>query len=92
MRLTRYLREECVALRLATQPPDDEQIETARENGGKALERLYWRTKEAVLTELAQLLDRSGRVGSVNRLATDLINRERKATTGTRIAPERIQG
>ncbi len=82
MRLTRYLREECIKLRLETRSPTEEEWEEAREVSAHAVERLRARTKEAVLGELADLFATSDRIGNRNRLLTDLINRERKATTG----------
>ncbi|MCP4632484.1 MAG: PTS sugar transporter subunit IIA [candidate division Zixibacteria bacterium] len=44
--------------------------------------RLYWRSKETIIRELADLLDNSGKVRNVRRLGRDLILREKKATTG----------
>ncbi len=44
--------------------------------------RFVWSIKEAIIAELAELIAESGRVGSVRRLYNDLINREKKATTG----------
>jgi mannitol/fructose-specific phosphotransferase system IIA component (Ntr-type) len=40
-----------------------------------------WEIKEAVLRELVELLDKSGKVANKSKLLTDLLNRERKAST-----------
>ena len=45
-------------------------------------ETLTRRLKERILAELVELMKKSGRVGNPSKLLTDMINRERKATTG----------
>jgi PTS system fructose-specific IIC component len=45
-------------------------------------ERFVWSIKESVIEEVAELVAESGRVGNVRRLCSDLLNREKKATTG----------
>lgn len=44
--------------------------------------RKLWRIKYALLEELTDLLDRSGKIGNKKKLFTDLFNREKKASTG----------
>ena len=75
MILGRILKPELIRLELETSPlePPAESVDH---------ERLLWDIKEAALAELAALVAESGRIGSVKRLTTDLINREKKATTG----------
>jgi mannitol/fructose-specific phosphotransferase system IIA component (Ntr-type) len=46
------------------------------------VQSLLRKSKEAVVRELAELLDQSGRISNVSKLTTDLLNREKKATTG----------
>ncbi len=75
MNLARLISPELVLLELRTTTPAEPEEEYDRQ-------RFVWSIKEAVLGELAELLALSGRVGSVNRLRQDLINREKKATTG----------
>ena len=76
MQVLRFLNTNCVRLELettATVPIEDET-----EAGMARRER---HDKEAVIGELAHLLDASGQVVNVSKLTRDLINRERKATT-----------
>ncbi len=51
------------------------------EEGDGAARRRERRDQEAAISEIAELLDASGAVVNVSKLARDLINRERKATT-----------
>jgi mannitol/fructose-specific phosphotransferase system IIA component (Ntr-type) len=75
MNLARLLRPELIKLEMETTtlpqsepplPPD----------------RYVWTIKEAVLGELAALVADGGRVGSQGKLFIDLVNREKKASTG----------
>lgn len=75
MRLTRYLNAEQVKLDLETAPP-----EPLPETWTK--QRLTWHLKEGVIEELVRLLETTGRVNNRNKLLQDLINREKKASTG----------
>ena len=74
MQLTRYLKPNLIKLRLETpfEPAPPEGVHPGQ-----------WLTnvKESVLEELCELLNRSGKIGSPSKLLTDLIHRERKATT-----------
>jgi mannitol/fructose-specific phosphotransferase system IIA component (Ntr-type) len=75
MKLARLIKPELILLELETQnPPEPEEPF----NRDKYVQDI----KESVLLELAHLLERSGRIGNKNRLYRDLVNRERKATTG----------
>jgi mannitol/fructose-specific phosphotransferase system IIA component (Ntr-type) len=75
MRLTRFLKPPQVKLELDARTPGEVPE-------GWTRERFVWSVKEAVLRELVALLDASGKVANARKLATDLENRERKATTG----------
>jgi len=44
--------------------------------------KILWMRKEAILKELVDLLEISGKVGNKRKLLLDLVNREKKATTG----------
>jgi mannitol/fructose-specific phosphotransferase system IIA component (Ntr-type) len=76
----RYLQPDCIRLDCLTEflaPAEDETEAQARKR------RLQ--TKESFLHECADILDRSGNIVNPTKFSKDLINRERKATTG--IAP-----
>lgn len=74
IRLTRWLKPPQVRIELAARAPVDIPE-------GWSAERLAWSVKEAVLRELAGLLETTGRIVKPARLLTDLVNREKKATT-----------
>ncbi len=74
MNLSRYLTEDLVKLEMTT------EAEPQPENG--SVEKWRLRTKEAVLSELVELLDAGSRVGNRSKLLLDFVNREKKATTG----------
>jgi fructose PTS system EIIBC or EIIC component len=76
MNLGRLLRPELILLELSTRDYSDEERETMTRD------QFVWGTKEKVLSELVDLVDRSNRVSNRNKLYLDLVNRERKATTG----------
>jgi len=76
MNIGRYLRAAQIKLELETRP------DLALEEEVRATERYRWELKESVLREIGALLIASGRAGNPNKLHTDLLNRERKATTG----------
>ncbi len=76
MNIGRYLRPEQVKLEIETRPDPDADEETA------ATERFRLRIKDGVIEELCDLLCASGKVGSRNKLLADLVNRERKSSTG----------
>ena len=75
MNLARLLKPELIKLEMETQtlPQEDPPIPH---------ERFMWRIKEAALGELAELAAAGGRVGNGNKLYLDMLNREKKATTG----------
>jgi mannitol/fructose-specific phosphotransferase system IIA component (Ntr-type) len=75
MKLTRYIKPSQIRLELGTRTPDP-----APEGWSES--RLIWTVKEQVLEELVELFESSGRVVNRSKLLTDLLNRERKATTG----------
>ena len=73
MNLSRYITEEAVKLDMVT------RIEPLEEDQSR--EKWLQSAKEKVLEELVSLLEESYRIGNYNKLLTDFINRERKATT-----------
>ena len=74
MNLTRYLSTNLIQLDMMppTPPPDDPEAN---------LEKFYQQEKERIIEELVTLLEKSGNVANRGKLLTDLINRERRATT-----------
>jgi mannitol/fructose-specific phosphotransferase system IIA component (Ntr-type) len=75
MNLARYIRPEQIRLELQAQaPPEPEEPYDRR--------RYIWSIKEQVIEELAGLVASGGRIGNLRKLYLDLVNRERKATTG----------
>ena len=74
MNLSRYLTEELVKLEMET------DIEEFVE--GSSRDKWLLRTKEQVLDELVEVLNRGARVGNRSKLLLDFVNREKKATTG----------
>ena len=76
MNLARLMRPEQILLELQTLDlPEEERSEIPKD-------QYVWLIKERVLGELVDLVDRSNRVSNRNKLYQDLLNRERKATTG----------
>jgi fructose PTS system EIIBC or EIIC component len=76
MNLARLLKPELILLELqAREAPEEDGAEVPRD-------QYVWKIKEQVLGELADLVHRSNRVSNRNKLYLDLVNRERKATTG----------
>jgi len=73
--LSKYFKPEFIKLELET------KIEFDEENGLHPQKKL-WRTKEAILEELVELLDKSGKVCNKHKLLLDLLNREKKSSTG----------
>jgi PTS system fructose-specific IIC component len=75
MDISRYLKPELIKLEMETQIECDPECQLHPE-------KVLWTRKEAILAELVNLLDRSGRVGNKKKLLVDFMNREKKATTG----------
>jgi fructose PTS system EIIBC or EIIC component len=76
MNLARLLKPERILLELETTDlSEEERAEIPRD-------QYIWMIKEKVLGELVDLVFRSNRVSNANKLYLDLLNRERKATTG----------
>jgi mannitol/fructose-specific phosphotransferase system IIA component (Ntr-type) len=80
MRLTRYLKEEQIDLDFSPELPERPEVEDGQD--APHPDRLLWADKEAILSALVTLLERSGSVSNRKKLLGDLVNRERKATTG----------
>ena len=74
MNFARYLQEDSIDL--AFDPTFPEPVE------GSNLDRHQQRCKEQVIAHLANLLSNSGRIVNSSKLVTDLVHRERKASTG----------
>ncbi|MBD3237837.1 MAG: hypothetical protein GF330_14130 [Candidatus Eisenbacteria bacterium] len=75
MNLARLIRPELIRLEMHTTMPPEPEEPFDRD-------RFLWSVKEAVIGELVELLELSGRIGNSNKLRNDLINREKKASTG----------
>ena len=75
MNLTRYLSADLITLEMAPPAPLPEEPDFN-------LEKFRQQQKEKVLEELVDLLERSGNVINKRKLLTDMINRERRASTG----------
>lgn len=73
MQLTRYLKPEQILLDV--KPRITQNITELSPN------KRLWLVKESVLKQLVECLDRSGKVGNKAKLYTDLLNREKKAST-----------
>lgn len=72
----RLLQQDLILLELETTDlPEEVREEIPRE-------RYILTQKDRILAELVDLLARSGRVGSRTKLHQDLLNREKKASTG----------
>jgi PTS system fructose-specific IIC component len=74
MHISRYLTEDRIKLEMTT------EIEPL--TNGASLEKWRQRGKEAVLSELVELLEQGNRIGNKTKLLLDFVNREKKATTG----------
>ena len=75
MDISRFLKPELIKLEMETEINNDL-------NSSLHPEKLLWMRKEAILNELVDLLEISGKVGNRRKLWVDLVNREKKATTG----------
>ncbi len=75
MEISRYLKPELIKLEMDTYIECDPDCQLHPD-------KVLWQRKEAILGELVDLLDKSGRVGNKKKLLIDFVNRERKATTG----------
>lgn len=73
MNLARYLKPAQIKVALATKPVPPPE--------GVSPENHRWAVKEAVLGEMCDLLDSSGKTGNKSKLMTDLVNREKKSST-----------
>jgi mannitol/fructose-specific phosphotransferase system IIA component (Ntr-type) len=76
MRITRFISEDLIKLEMETvrNPEIDEEYEDRSE-------RLISYYREGVISEVASLLECSGKVGNRNKLYMDLMNREKRACT-----------
>lgn len=76
MNILRFLRPACIKLRLDFVPAEGEEGESEATKAAR-----HRREKETLISELAELLARSGEIASLSKFTKDLSNRERKATT-----------
>ena len=74
MNISRHLKTEMIKLDLETQVEYDPET-------GELTKRRLREAKTRLLTELVELMERSGRVGNPTKLIADLCNREKKAST-----------
>ena len=75
MDISRYLKPDLIKLEMETEINIDP-------NSSLHPDKVLWMRKETILKELVDLLDISGKVGNRHKLLIDLVNREKKATTG----------
>lgn len=75
MDLSRYLKPELIRLEMQAEINIDP-------NSSLHPDKILWMRKEMILKELVDLLEISGKVGNKRKLLVDLVNREKKATTG----------
>lgn len=80
MNILRFLRPQCIKLHLDFHPAEPVEGETEQQVAAR-----HRREKEALIEELAGILDASGDIANRSKFTRDLSNRERKATTA--IAP-----
>jgi mannitol/fructose-specific phosphotransferase system IIA component (Ntr-type) len=75
MDISRFLKPELIKLEMETRIESDPESELHPD-------KLLWNRKRAILCELVELLEQSGKVGNSKKLLVDFLNREKKATTG----------
>lgn len=75
MNISRFLNTDLIKLQLQTEVAIDPEEPLNPEKWARV-------TKEKLLWELVELLERSGKVKNRRRLFSDLYNREKKASTG----------
>jgi PTS system fructose-specific IIC component len=75
MNISRYLKPELIKLEMETEIEYDPDSQLHPD-------KLLWMRKEAILSELVDLLDKSGKVGNKKKFLIDFLNREKKASTG----------
>lgn len=73
MNISRYIQYELIKLEMDSEfePPEEDEYS----------KRQVIEIKEAVLSELVELMDQSGKVSNKHKLFVDLLNREKKAST-----------
>ena len=74
MNLSRFFKPELIKVELDTKIEFDPEKEISQQ-------KKLWMIKEAVLKDLVELLDKSGKVCNKHKLFLDLLNREKKAST-----------
>ena len=76
MNIYRLLDEEQIELDLRVEKPSENESENM------SSDKYLWIIKKNILVKLVELLENSDDVRNSNRLLTDLLNREKRATTG----------
>jgi len=76
LQISRYLDPELIKLEMDTSFATDEE-----ETEDELTPKRRFERKETLLSEFVRLLDQSGKICNPSKLLTDLVNRERKATT-----------
>lgn len=74
MNISRYLEVDLIKLEMESEiaPPEE----------GEYSQRQLLEVKETILSELVDLMEKSGKVSNKNKLFIDMMNREKKASTG----------
>jgi len=75
MDISRFLKPELIKLEMEAEIDSDPDSQVHPD-------KLLWRRKQAILCELVELLEKSGKVGNPRKLLVDFLNREKKASTG----------
>jgi mannitol/fructose-specific phosphotransferase system IIA component (Ntr-type) len=75
MNISRFLEPELIKLEMEVQIESDPDSQLHPD-------KILWKRKRAILCELVELLEKSGRIGNPKKLLVDFLNREKKATTG----------
>jgi mannitol/fructose-specific phosphotransferase system IIA component (Ntr-type) len=75
MEISRFLKPELIKLEMETEINIDP-------DSSLHPNKILWMRKESILKELVDLLEISGKVGNKRKLLIDLVNREKKASTG----------
>jgi len=86
LNISRYVKSDLIRLEL------ESDFDPPEVDNGYSKKRLYT-IKETVLSELVDLLDRSGKISNKKKLLNDLFNREKKASTaiGNQIAVPHVR-
>ena len=86
MNISRYVKPELIKLQL------ESRFELPEDDDGYSRKQIY-SMKETIISELVDVLERSGKISNKNKLLNDLFNREKKASTaiGKQIAVPHVR-